>query len=96
MSTPLLNEADRQDLAKELTAWTVDAKQLERTFKFSDFREAFGFMAAVATAAEAMNHHPNWSNAYRTVHVTLTTHDAGGLTAKDAALAREMNRLAGG
>lgn len=77
-----------------LHGWTRSGDAIERTFQFGDFREAFGFMAAVATAAEAMNHHPEWRNVYRTVEVRLTTHDAGGVTARDFDLATEMNRLA--
>ncbi len=64
-------------------------------FVFADFNEAFGFMARVALVAETMNHHPDWSNVYRTVDVTLSTHDAGGLTALDIDLARAMDRIAG-
>ena len=75
--------------------WDLQDGKLHRVYTFTDFRTAFGFMAACATAAEAMNHHPEWKNVYRTVEVWLTTHDAGRITAKDEALAVEMDRLAG-
>ena len=65
-----------------------------RTFVFKDFNEAFGFMARVALVAEKMDHHPEWSNVYKTVAVTLSTHDAGGLTEKDIALAQAMDTYA--
>ena len=90
----LLTPDALQTALTDLPEWSLDDGKLHRVFEFADFRRAFGFMAAVATAAEAMNHHPEWSNVYRTVRVWLTTHDAGGITALDLSLAREMNRLA--
>lgn len=65
-----------------------------RKFAFRDFNEAFGFMTRVALLAERLDHHPEWFNVYKTVEVTLSTHDAGGLTEKDIALARAMNDFA--
>jgi 4a-hydroxytetrahydrobiopterin dehydratase len=79
-----------------LAGWTLRDGKLHRDYKFADFIEAFGFMASVALVAERMNHHPEWSNVWATVVIDLTTHDAGGITAKDFALAVEMERLAGG
>eukprot|EP00928_Gymnodinium_smaydae_P033986 TRINITY_DN24192_c0_g1_i1.p1 TRINITY_DN24192_c0_g1~~TRINITY_DN24192_c0_g1_i1.p1 ORF type:complete len:115 (+),score=29.73 TRINITY_DN24192_c0_g1_i1:64-408(+) len=70
------------------------ATNLERTFRFEDFGAAFGFMARVAVAAEKADHHPNWSNVYNTVDVKLWTHDAGGLTERDFALASVMDGAA--
>lgn len=64
---------------------------ITRTFKFKDFNAAFGFMTRVAITAEKMNHHPEWSNVYNKVEVTLTTHDAGGVTEKDLKLAAKMD-----
>ncbi len=67
---------------------------ITKRFVFRDFNEAFGWMTRVALLAEAMNHHPEWSNVYRSVTVTLATHDAGGLTERDVRLARAMDALA--
>ena len=79
------------------TGWKLDAggAGIEKVFLFKDFTQAFAFMTAVAAEAEDLNHHPEWSNVYRTVRVRLTTHDAGGLTTLDAELARRMDRAAG-
>jgi 4a-hydroxytetrahydrobiopterin dehydratase len=66
-----------------------------KTFTFGDFNEAFGFMARAALLAEKMDHHPEWTNVYRTVTVTLTSHDAGGVTERDVKLAAAMDRIAG-
>jgi 4a-hydroxytetrahydrobiopterin dehydratase len=68
---------------------------IARKFTFADFSQAFGFMTRVALVAEKMDHHPEWNNVYRTVEVTLATHDAGGVTEKDIALAKAMDSLAG-
>lgn len=67
---------------------------LTRSYRFSDFNTAFGFMTSVALKAEQMNHHPEWFNVYNQLDVTLTTHDAGGVTALDLALATFMEKLA--
>jgi 4a-hydroxytetrahydrobiopterin dehydratase len=69
---------------------------IRKVWRFRDFSEAWGFMARVALVAEKLDHHPEWFNVYRTVDATLSTHDAGGLTALDVALAEAMDRLAGG
>jgi 4a-hydroxytetrahydrobiopterin dehydratase len=69
---------------------------ISKTFTFKNFNEAFGFMARAALVAEKMDHHPEWSNAYKTVSVTLSTHDAGGLTELDVKLAEAMDKIAGG
>lgn len=76
------------------TEWTAADNKLQRTFSFRNFREAFGFMAEAALVAERSNHHPEWSNVYNRVSVHLTTHDAGGITAKDFDLARKMESIA--
>jgi len=80
-----------------LDGWTLadDGGSIHRSFAFRDFSEAFAFMTRVALAAEKMDHHPDWSNVYGTVHITLNTHDAGGLTALDMELAARIDRLAG-
>ena len=83
-------------LAK-IEGWKLEdgGAAISRTFTFKNFSEAFGFMARAALAAEKLDHHPEWSNVYKTVEVRLTTHDAGGLTQLDFDLAGKMNRCAG-
>ena len=86
-----------QALAPLLASGWAEVEQrdaLVKTFRFKDFSQAFGWMTRVAMRAETLDHHPEWSNVYRTVDVTLSTHDAGGLTRLDVALAQEMDRLA--
>ncbi|MEQ1653225.1 MAG: 4a-hydroxytetrahydrobiopterin dehydratase [Hyphomicrobium sp.] len=87
-------EARQQALA-ELRNWRVlpDRDAIGRTFQFTDFIEAWRFMSAVALVAERMDHHPEWKNVYNRVEVVLTTHDAGGITERDIALAKAMDRL---
>lgn len=77
--------------------WELDEDRdaISKRFAFEDFVEAFGWMTSVAIAAEKMNHHPEWFNVYRTVKVTLTTHDCDGLSALDIQLAQKMDQLAG-
>ncbi|MEH0074458.1 4a-hydroxytetrahydrobiopterin dehydratase [Pannonibacter sp. Pt2] len=91
-----LTDEERGTALDQLAGWRlVEGRDaIARRFVFSGFVEAFGFMAQAALVAERMNHHPEWSNVYRTVEVTLSTHDAGGLTALDVALAAEMDRIA--
>lgn len=74
-------------------ALTEDGLDIERRFVFRNFSEAFAFMTRVAMAAEKMNHHPEWSNVYKTVDIRLTTHDAGGLTELDFVLARRIDTI---
>ena len=89
---------DEQILAalQELERWARHDERpaLFRVFEFKDFNEAFGFMTRVALHAEALNHHPEWFNVWNKVEVTLSTHDAGGITEKDVTLARLMSDLA--
>lgn len=98
MKTPL-KDADRAALLNPLmdAGWTLldNRDAIVKTFEFADFTEAFAWMTGVALAAEKMSHHPEWENVYRTVVVTLTTHDAGGLSELDVLLARRMDALAG-
>jgi 4a-hydroxytetrahydrobiopterin dehydratase len=79
-----------------LSGWSRDGNRLHRKFVFGDFVEAFAFMTAAALVAERMDHHPDWSNVYKTVTVNLSTHEAGGLTQLDLDLAKAMGRIAGG
>ena len=90
-----LSEAEISAALAGLTGWEIREGKLHREFRFANFVRAFGFMSSVALVAEAMNHHPEWSNVYDRVMVDLTTHDAQGLTALDIALATRMNELAG-
>ncbi len=77
--------------------WSLvdDRDAITKTYVFSNFIEAFGWMTRAALVAEKLDHHPEWFNVYKTVTVTLTTHDAGGLSGLDVALAQAMDRLAG-
>jgi 4a-hydroxytetrahydrobiopterin dehydratase len=85
-----------QALARVPTWAMVDGRDaISRSFKFKDFNEAFGFMTRVALVAERMNHHPEWFNVWNRVDVTLSTHDAGGLTELDIKLAAAMDACAG-
>jgi 4a-hydroxytetrahydrobiopterin dehydratase len=77
--------------------WTEENNQLKRSFQFSNFIEAFGFMTKVAFVAEKMNHHPNWSNTYNKVEIALYTHDAGNtVTEKDRKLSAEIDKIYNG
>jgi len=75
-------------------SWKQENNKLSKSFTFRDFTEAFGFMTKVAMVAEKMNHHPTWTNTWNTVHIELTTHDAGNVvTDLDYALAKEIDKL---
>ena len=88
-----LSESEIQSVLRDLNGWTIVNGKLHREYKFADFIHAFGFMASAALVAEAMGHHPEWFNVYNRVTVDLTTHDAGGITAKDIELAGKMDAL---
>ena len=92
-----LDEAERGALLARFPEWTHEPQRdaIRRRFLFADFAQAFGFMTSVAIVAEKMDHHPEWSNVYNRVEVLLTTHDAGGVTDKDVALARFIDSIAG-
>ena len=79
----------------QLKGWSYDSKvnAVVQDFKFKDFSEAFGFMTRVALLAQSAGHHPEWSNVYNKVSIRLTTHDAGGVTARDVALAEAIDKL---
>jgi len=97
--TEKLTQADRAEALAPLieAGWTETEGRdaIAKEFSFANFVEAFGFMTKVAIWAEKWNHHPEWSNVYKTVNVVLTTHDAGGLSALDVKLATKMDKLAG-
>ena len=82
-----------QDLASELPAWSLQNGKLQRELRFADFVEAFAFMTKVALIAEAMGHHPEWSNVWNRVTIALTTHDTGGLSNLDLEMARRIDAL---
>jgi 4a-hydroxytetrahydrobiopterin dehydratase len=88
-----LDESGIAALLAALPEWTRNGASIERDFTFANFSQAWGFMARVALAAEKMDHHPEWSNSYKQVHIALTSHDAGGLTPKDRLLAETIDRL---
>ena len=96
MKRPKLEGADLDGALAGLEGWQLAADRLSitRPFAFKDFNAAFGFMTRVALAAEKADHHPDWRNVWNKVWITLSTHDAGGLTALDAELAQEIDRLA--
>jgi 4a-hydroxytetrahydrobiopterin dehydratase len=89
-----LTETDLKAAVDALPGWTIANGKLHREYEFPDFVHAFGFMATAAIAIEAMEHHPEWSNVWNQVVVDLTTHDAGGITAKDILLAGKLEALA--
>jgi len=93
MAATLLDPAQLAELPQRLPAWRLQDVRHCRELRVADFSEAFGFMARVALAAEALGHHPEWSNVWNRVVIELTTHDSGGLTALDLALAGRIDRL---
>lgn len=90
-----LSPDEREAALAELVEWSWDESRggISRSFKFRDFSEAFGFMTRVAMLAESADHHPEWSNVWNRVDILLSTHSAGGLTAKDLDLAKRVDAL---
>ena len=88
----VLTETERESALAGLDGWTFDAARngIARSFGFADFSAAFAFMTRVALAAEKADHHPDWSNVWNKVDILLSTHDAGGVTRKDIALAKAI------
>ena len=95
MAVPQLTDAERDAALAELPEWSLrgDGLAIERQFQFKNFSEAWAFMNRVALLAEKHDHHPEWSNVYNRVAITLTTHDAGGLSERDAKMARAIDKL---
>ena len=91
-----LSDKDRKAALKKLPKWEKvrGREAIQRKFVFKDFNQAFGFMSRVALFAEKIDHHPEWSNVYKTVDVLLTTHDAGGITELDIRMATKMDACA--
>lgn len=98
MAVARLNDAERAALLARFPKWRheLDRDAIVRDFRFPGFARAFGFMSAVAIVAEKQDHHPEWSNVYNRVTILLTTHDAGGLSARDALLAEAVEDIAAG
>ncbi|MEN9754637.1 MAG: hypothetical protein RLZ07_1019 [Pseudomonadota bacterium] len=96
ITTDRLEGSARAEAVKSLSGWNdvVGRDAIEKQFRFSDFSAAFAFMTRVAFIAEVMNHHPEWSNVWSKVHITLTSHDVKGVSSRDIDLARETDRLA--
>lgn len=96
MAVEQLTEAEKNDALEQLDGWSLarDGDAFHKEFKFDDFVNAFGFMSSVAILAEKQDHHPEWSNVYNTVDITLTTHDADGLSKRDVELAKAIDALA--
>ncbi|MFC0685149.1 4a-hydroxytetrahydrobiopterin dehydratase [Novosphingobium clariflavum] len=96
MSIARLTDAERAAALGTLPGWNLreDGLAIVRTLKFGDFNEAFGFMTRVAIEADKRDHHPEWFNVYNRVEITLTTHDAEGLSERDVALARFIDGIA--
>lgn len=96
MSIARLTETELAGLIARHPEWQLraDGLALERTFKFADFNEAFGFMTRVALYADKADHHPEWFNVYNRVEMTLTTHDAGGVSDRDAAMVEWLAQIA--
>lgn len=90
-----LDDAERGALLARFSEWSHEPSRdaITRRFEFDDFARAFGFMASVAIIAEKMDHHPEWSNVYNRVDILLTTHDADGLSERDAKLAEAIEAL---
>jgi 4a-hydroxytetrahydrobiopterin dehydratase len=94
MASQPLTPAEIADALRALPGWAFESDALAKEFKFGSFREAMSFMVRVAFEAEAMDHHPDWTNVYNRVRVRLNTHDAGGkVTAKDLTLARKIQGI---
>ena len=93
-----LSDDDRAEALDTLPDWDYDEARdaITRTVQFTDFPEAFGFMAQVALVAEKMNHHPEWTNVWNRVDILLTTHDAGGLSHRDVELASAIDAMLDG
>lgn len=87
----LLSDAELSTALARLDGWERQGNGIVRTFEFEDFVAAWGFMSSVALLAQAMDHHPEWSNVYNSVTIVLTSHDAGGVTERDKKLATAIN-----
>ena len=89
-----ISKTELEKKLKRLSGWKLvnDRSAITKTFKFNNFQDAFSWMTSIAIYAEKKDHHPEWFNVYNTIEVTLSTHDAGGITSLDLDMAREMNQ----
>ena len=94
MARKRLSDEEIEAALRALPGWSLAAGKLHREFRFADFSAAFGFMTRVALAAESADHHPDWSNVWNRVVIDLVTHDSGGVTESDVALAKRIGELA--
>ena len=88
-----LSENELDETVRAMNGWELEDGKLKKSFRFSNFAQAFGFMTRIALEAEKMNHHPDWSNVYNTVTIKLSTHDAGGITDYDIKLAKVIDNI---
>jgi 4a-hydroxytetrahydrobiopterin dehydratase len=88
-----LSGDELEELVRGMNGWELKEGKLQKSFRFSDFIEAFGFMTRIALEAEKINHHPDWSNVYNNVTIKLSTHDAGGITDYDVKLANIIDKI---
>lgn len=90
-----MNENEINTALRELQGWSYKNGSITKSFKFKDFKEAFSTMTRIAFECEVQNHHPDWENVYNTLSIALNTHDAGGVTQKDIALAKSIENIVG-
>ncbi len=88
-----LSETEIQEKLKDIDGWEYQDNAIHTTFEFKDFKDAFSVMTRIAFEAELQNHHPDWSNVYKTLQISLSTHDAGGVTDKDFKLAKTIEEI---
>lgn len=88
-----LNETEIEEKLKELDGWNYEDEAIHTSLEFRDFKEAFSFMTLVAFEAEAQQHHPEWLNVFNELNISLSTHDAGGVTEKDIKMAKTINNI---
>ena len=93
MKPYLLKDDELRELIAKIPGWEINSKFIKREFNFSNFIEAFSFMTKIALICEKYNHHPNWENAYSRLVVNLSTHDLGGISNLDQAIASEINDI---
>jgi len=89
----ILSNIQLNECLEELNDWSIVNEKLSKTFKFSNFIQAFGFMTEVAITSESMDHHPEWSNVYNRVEINLITHNEGGITKLDIELAKKIDTI---